>query len=81
MTFRTKYGKIRYNKKRKVFTNMKNTNKITNERVRNIQSREFIIEFLETIEQPLSEKQIQEILQGTKYLNELLENQKEVYGF
>lgn len=60
---------------------MKNTNKITNERVRNIQSREFIIEFLETIEQPLNEKQIQEILQGTKYLNELLENQKEVYGF
>lgn len=81
MTFRIKYGKIRYNKKRKVFTNMKNTNKITNERVRNITSREFIIEFLESIEQPLSEKQIQEILQGTKYLNELLENQKEVYGF
>lgn len=60
---------------------MKNTNKITNERVRKIKSREFIIEFLASIEQPLTEKQIKDILQGTQYLNELLKEQKEVYGF
>jgi arsenate reductase-like glutaredoxin family protein len=42
-----------------------------------LRSRQFIIDFLETIEQPLSEKEVQNILEGSKYLDELLRTQKE----
>jgi hypothetical protein len=60
---------------------MRNTTKVT--QVYNkeyIRSVDFIIEFLEFIEQPLTEKQIHEIKLGAHYLNELLEMQKENYG-
>lgn len=60
---------------------MRNTTKVT--KVYNkeyIKSVDFIIEFLEFIEQPLTEKQIHEIKLGAFYLNELLEMQKENYG-
>lgn len=43
-------------------------------------SRQFIVNFLETIEQPLNENEIKKILEGSKYLNEYLELQKEKYG-
>jgi hypothetical protein len=43
-------------------------------------SVDFIIEFLEFIEQPLTEKEIHEIKLGAYYLNELLKIQKENYG-
>ena len=55
----------------------KNNQKLDMEFVR---SAQFIIEFLEFIEQPLPEKDIAEILEGKRYLDQLLQTQKEVYG-
>lgn len=60
---------------------MKNTKKITkNNDMKDIKSVEFVIEFLSSIEQPLSEKQIHEIKLGAYYLDQLLKLQKENYG-
>ncbi len=50
---------------------------MTNKEYKYLRSRQFIIDFLETIEQPLSEKEVQNILEGSKYLDELLRTQKE----
>ncbi len=60
---------------------MRNTTKVT--KVYNkeyIRSVDFIIEFLEFIEQPLTETQIHEMKLGAYYLDELLKIQKENYG-
>jgi hypothetical protein len=60
---------------------MRNTQKRNNElNMEYIMSRKFIVDFLETIEQPLNENEIKKILEGSKYLNEYLELQKEKYG-
>jgi hypothetical protein len=60
---------------------MKNTKKVTkNNDMKDIKSVEFVIEFLSSIEQPLSEKQIHEIKLGAYYLDQLLKLQKENYG-
>jgi hypothetical protein len=60
---------------------MKNTKKVTkNNDIKDIKSVEFVIEFLSSIEQPLSEKQIHEIKLGAYYLDQLLKLQKENYG-
>jgi hypothetical protein len=39
-------------------------------------SKKFIIDFLESIEQPLNENQINDIMEGTKYLDKLLREQE-----
>lgn len=39
-------------------------------------SKKFIIDFLENIEQPLSDNQINDIMEGTKYLDKLLQEQE-----
>ena len=39
-------------------------------------SEKFIIDFLESIEQPLNENQINDIMEGTKYLDKLLREQE-----
>lgn len=39
-------------------------------------SKKFIIDFLASIEQPLNEKQINDILAGSKYLDKLLKEQE-----
>jgi hypothetical protein len=60
---------------------MRNTQKRNNElNMEYLMSRQFIVNFLETIEQPLQESEIKKILEGSKYLNEYLELQKEKYG-
>lgn len=43
----------------------------------NIKSRSFIIEFLEMIDQPLSDYEVNKILMAEKYLDELLKEQQE----
>jgi hypothetical protein len=40
------------------------------------QSKKFIIDFLESIEQPLTKSQIENILEGSKYLDKLLQEQE-----
>jgi hypothetical protein len=49
---------------------------MTNKQYRYLTSRKFIIDFLESIEQPLTESQIENILEGSKYLDKLLQEQK-----
>jgi hypothetical protein len=44
--------------------------------MRYITSKKFIIDFLESIEQPLNENQINDIMEGTKYLDKLLREQE-----
>jgi hypothetical protein len=44
--------------------------------MRYITSKKFIIDFLESIEQPLTESQIENILEGSKYLDKLLQEQE-----
>lgn len=39
-------------------------------------SKKFIIDFLESIEQPLNDNQINDIMEGTKYLDKLLQEQE-----
>ena len=39
-------------------------------------SKKFIIDFLESIEQPLTASQIENILEGSKYLDKLLQEQE-----
>jgi hypothetical protein len=39
-------------------------------------SKKFIIDFLESIEQPLTASQIENIMEGTKYLDKLLREQE-----
>lgn len=39
-------------------------------------SKKFIIDFLESIEQPLTENQINDIVEGSKYLDKLLQEQE-----
>lgn len=43
----------------------------------NIRTKAFIIDFLESIDQPLTEKQIHDIVEGEKLLTELLQQQNE----
>jgi hypothetical protein len=49
---------------------------MTNKQYRYLTSRKFIIDFLESIEQPLTENQIHDILEGSKYLDKLLQEQE-----
>jgi hypothetical protein len=49
---------------------------MTNKQYKYLTSRKFIIDFLESIEQPLTENQIHDILEGSKYLDQLLQEQK-----
>ena len=49
---------------------------MTNKQYRYLTSRKFIIDFLESIEQPLTESQIKDIMEGSKYLDQLLQEQK-----
>jgi hypothetical protein len=49
---------------------------MTNKQYKYLTSRKFIIDFLESIEQPLTESQIKDILEGSKYLDQLLQEQK-----
>jgi hypothetical protein len=49
---------------------------MTNKQYKYLTSRKFIIDFLESIEQPLTESQIENILEGSKYLEQLLQEQK-----
>jgi hypothetical protein len=49
---------------------------MTNKEYKYLISRKFIIDFLESIEQPLTENQIHDILEGSKYLDQLLQEQK-----
>jgi hypothetical protein len=49
---------------------------MTNKQYRYLTSRKFIIDFLESIEQPLTESQIKDIMEGSKYLDKLLQEQK-----
>lgn len=39
-------------------------------------SKKFIIDFLASIEQPLNDNQINDIMEGTKYLDKLLQEQE-----
>jgi hypothetical protein len=49
---------------------------MTNKQYKYLTSRKFIIDFLESIEQPLTENQIHDIMEGSKYLDQLLQEQK-----
>jgi hypothetical protein len=49
---------------------------MTNKQYKYLTSRKFIIDFLESIEQPLTESQIENILEGSKYLDKLLQEQQ-----
>ncbi len=49
---------------------------MTNKEYKYLTSRKFIIDFLESIEQPLTENQIENILEGSKYLDKLLREQE-----
>ena len=42
-----------------------------------LRSKAFIIKFLETIEQPLPDEEVKKILEASKYLNELLQQQEQ----